>query len=164
MFDAFTRCVAVEINPGMLIGLRREAAAAKNVVIIEEDITSYLATAKLNDASCLLLAQNTLGTIEGAWKAVIMAIGGQLKEHNGHLVLSLFCSRALPTWGRRFYAAAAEMVGEEEHMDLENGIFMSRSGYVSEWFNQDELRYIERTIDRRALFQRSADEWVVNVY
>jgi len=62
--------ISIEINPGMLVELRKRTKMYKNAVAIKGDIQELSKLLKKLDVKnpVLMLTQNTLGTIEGIIK------------------------------------------------------------------------------------------------
>lgn len=140
--------ISIELNPGMLIELRKRSSLFQNSTVIQGDFTklSQLLEDQHVQKPVLLLLQNTLGTIEGVWKKVLSEIRKVAKERDGEVILSLFRKAALPTYGIKLYNSIQEMTGAPDvgKTDFTKGKFVSKTGYTSKWRSDDEIQEIKQ--------------------
>lgn len=70
-----------------------------------------------------------------------------MQRERGEVVISLFNQEALKSKGMEFYQSIAELAGEPdfEATDFDNGVFRSKTGYVSKWWTPQDREGI-RTI------------------
>lgn len=141
--------ISIELNPGMLSGLKARTAQHPNAIVIEGDIQNLSQLLKGQDMHnpVLLILQNTLGTIEGGYRKVLSEMKVVAKRYSGEVVVSLLRQEALKSWGvPSFYAKCREMVGEPdlEKTDLEKGLFVSKTGYTSKWWSAREVEELKR--------------------
>jgi len=139
--------ISVDINPDMLKELKRRTRMHMNASVIKGDIQELSKLLKKADIQnpVLLLIQNTLGTIEGDYKKVIAEIKTVAKKYKGEIIISLFRQESLKTWGIKMYSKIKKMVGEPDlqKIDFKRGIFISKTGYESKWWNLAEIKRIK---------------------
>lgn len=140
--------ISIDINPDMLSELKRRTKKHENTEVIDGDITklSILLQNKEVQRPVLLLLQNTLGTIEGDWKKVLFEMKKVAKERGGEIIISLFRQESLRSWGINLYSLISELVGEPdlEKTDVSKGLFVSKTGYTSKWWNKKEIENIKK--------------------
>ena len=109
--------ISIEINPNMIIELRKRTEKYKNAIAIEGDIqklSSFLEDKDIKNP-VLLLLQNTLGGIEGDYKKVLSEVKSTAKKYDGEVIISLFRKESLKDWGvRELYTKLREMTGEPD--------------------------------------------------
>jgi len=140
--------VAIEINPDMFEELRRRAQGFDNVSAIEGDILNLPALLKGQEVQnpVFLILQNTLGTIEGDYQELLKVVVEESRKRNGELVLGILRQPALGDWGLEFYASLQDMIGEidMEKTDAEAGILISKTGYVSKWWTDEDIEGLKK--------------------
>lgn len=140
--------ISIEINPNMLEELRKRTKEHENATIIMGDIQELQKLLEKADVKnpILLLIQNTLGTIEGDYKKVLSEMKAVANKYKGEIILSFFRQEALESWGIKMYSKIAEMTGEPdlEKTDFEKGLFVSKTGYTSKWWNSAEIEEIKK--------------------
>jgi SAM-dependent methyltransferase len=139
--------ISIELNPSMLIELKKRTKRYKNAIVIEGDICklSHLLKKANIQKPVLLLLQNTLGTIEGDYKKVLSEMKLIGKKYNGEIIISLFRQESLKNWGMKLYSKIKEMVGEPDlqKTNFKRGIFVSKTGYTSKWWNSKEINKLK---------------------
>lgn len=139
--------ISIELNPDMLGELKKRTEMYENASIIEGDIQELSKLLERADVQSpvLLLIQNTLGTIEGDYKKVLSEMKSVAQKYKGEIIISLFRQESLKDWGIKMYSKIQEMVGEPdlEKTDFEKGIFVSKTGYTSKWWNSAEIEEIK---------------------
>lgn len=135
--------ICVELNQDMLAELRARSESHRDVTVIDGDVQMLPHLLQGFDLASPVVAllQNTLGTIEGDERRVLGAMKQVAKGAGGDVVLSLFRQGALAGWGMEMYEQLAEMIGEPdpERSDVRAGLFVSRTGYVSKWWTDEEI-------------------------
>ena len=157
----FHRVIAVELDLKMSSELQKRFDNADDIHIVQDNMIRYLNNSPHEESCLYLIAQNTLGTIDGSKTDVLDAIGRKLINKKSHAVISLFKSSALPTWGSKFYNDIAEMSGPFGNIDTENSVYKSQSGYISHWFTDDEINSMERNLKRAVYEKVESTEWIV---
>lgn len=139
--------ISIELNPDMLLELKKRTKNYKNAIVIDGDIQKL--SDLLRDADIknpvLLLLQNTLGTIEGNYKNVLSEMKSIAKKYQGEVIISLFRKESLKDWGLKLYPKVKEITGESDFqkIDFNKGIFVTKSGNISKWWSPDEIRQIK---------------------
>lgn len=143
-----SQVIAIEIDSKMTEELKDRAEDLGDVLIIEGDILNLHALLTSLDINkpVFLLAQNTLGTIEGDWKAVLKITVEEAKKWNGEIILSFFRQAALRKWGFNMYKEIEDMVGEIdlEKTNVKKGLFVSKTGYISKWWTNKEIEEFKK--------------------
>ncbi len=139
--------VAIEINPNMYEELQRRAKGYSNVSVIVGDVanlTTILSGKLINDPIFIIL-ENTLGTIEGDYKTVLKEMKDNARYYNGDVILSLYRQKYLRSWGIKTYEYGKEMYGEPDlkKTDFEIGLFVSKTGYTSKWWTDEEIKELK---------------------
>jgi SAM-dependent methyltransferase len=139
--------ISIEINPDMIGELRKRTKMYKNAIVIEGDIQELSELLEKADVKnpVLLLLQNTLGTIEGDYKKVLSEMKSVAKKYKGEVIISLFHQESLKDWGVKLYTKIQEMIGRPDlqKTDFKRGIFVSKTGYKSKWWNSAEREEIK---------------------
>ncbi len=80
------------------------------------------------------------------WKAALKITVDEAKKRNGELILSFFRQPALGNWGLNMYEIIENMVGEidTEKTDSDKGLFVSKTGYVSKWWTDEEIEEFKK--------------------
>ena len=139
--------ISIDINPNMLRELKKRSEMYENASVIKGDIQNLSGLLKNADVKnpVLLLTQNTLGTIEGDYKKVLSEMKTVAEKYKGEIIISLFRQETLKNWGIELYSKIIEMIGEPdlEKTDFEKGLFVSKTGYTSKWWNSAEIEEIK---------------------
>lgn len=139
--------ISIEINPGMLVELRKRTKMYKKAVVIEGDIQELSKLLRKLDVKnpVLMLTQNTLGTIEGDYKKVLSEMKIVAKKYRGEIIISLLRQESLKSWGMKLYQEIKEMVGEPDLLktNFNKGLFVSKTGYESKWWSLAEIKGIK---------------------
>ena len=140
--------LAIEINPGMLEELRRRSMEYSNVKVMGGDMQNLLDLLESEEVKnpVLLLLQNTLGTIEGDYKKVLSEMKKVATRYRGEIIISLLRQEALKDFGMKFYTYISPMTGDLdlEKTELEKGLFISKTGYVSKWWTLSDIEEIRK--------------------
>jgi len=139
--------ISIDINPDMLRELKKRTEMYDDASVIEGNIQELSKLLERADVQrpVLLITQNTLGTIEGDYKKVLSEMKAVAQKYNGEIIISLFRQESLKDWGIKMYSKITEMIGEPdlEKMDFEKGLFVSKTGYTSKWWNSAEIEEIK---------------------
>jgi SAM-dependent methyltransferase len=145
--QAARNVVAIEINPNMYAELDRRAAKHPNAAAVQGDVLKLPELLANQDVEkpVFVVAQNSLGTLEGNSRAFLQTLAATARQHNGEIVLSLFRQPALPKWGLGMYERLDTMVGDfdPDESDLEKGYFVSKTGYRSKWWTDAEIEELK---------------------
>lgn len=139
--------ISIDINPDMIAELERRTKMYKNATAIVGDVQELSKLLEKADVKnpVLLLIQNTLGTIEGDYKKVLSEMKAVANKYKGEIIISLLRQEALKGWGMKMYSKISGMTGEPdlEKTDFEKGLFVSKTGYTSKWWNSAEIEKIK---------------------
>lgn len=160
--------IAIEIDRGMYKALVNNTKKFKNVQPILGDITKLMIILKNIelDHPVILLLENTLGSVVGNWKDIVKQIRETVEERGGELILSLYRKRALPDWGLMSYWYGKEMNGEPDmkKTDFDKGIFVSKTGYISKWWGDEDIELIKKRLKLRTIREIVKNEyWVMHL-
>lgn len=139
---------AIEIDKVMLKALRDRTKNFDNVRVISGDVNSLSSFVTGTDL-VLISLQNSLGTWIGDRDIAIKQIRKVLELSRGEIVISLLNQESLKDWGvDAIYAKIPEMVGEIDFgkTDFDQGLFVSKTGYLSKWWNREEVIEISKSI------------------
>lgn len=142
--------IGVEINHEMFEGLDDYCQMYTNVESIYGNmihLNDLFKGRSLNNVVVLLL-QNTLGVVEGDLGKVKKALKKFFKYRNGDLIVSVLKSERLSDFGLEFYDNIKEISGnyDASKSDLENGVFITDSGYQSKWWKKEEVESFSKEI------------------
>ncbi len=147
--------IAVEINDSMFSELQKRASQYPNVVAIKGDANnlSQLLNGFDIQSPVVLSLQNSLGTWEGEVQKAIDGMRRVAERGKGELIISLFKQEALESRGVDMYRAAEVLVGEVDldRTDFENGVFRSKTGYLSKWRTAKERQEIAKRLGGTSL-------------
>jgi SAM-dependent methyltransferase len=159
--------ISVEINPDMLPELNRRSSRFNNSIVVIGDMTKLSSLLEKRDVinPVLLLVQNTIGTIEGSPKKVLSEMKKVATKYKGEIIISFFRSESLKSWGLKLYSSSTlkVMVGESDMTknDFKKGLFVSKTGYTSQWRNKEEIEQIKSFFGAKVLHEIWTDEWCV---
>jgi ubiquinone/menaquinone biosynthesis C-methylase UbiE len=157
--------ISIECNPHMLVELKKRTKKYNNASVIEGDMQELAMLLENADIQnpVLLLMQNTLGTIEGDYKKVLSEMKTVAQKYKGEVIISFFRQEALKEWGIKFYSTVKRMVGEPdlEKTDFENGLFVSKTGYTSKWWNASEIEEIKNSFNGKAMKEVLTPNFVI---
>jgi ubiquinone/menaquinone biosynthesis C-methylase UbiE len=157
--------ISIEISPEMLHELTRRAEQYGNAKVIAGNMTKLSEILKNENVQkpVLLLLQNTLGTVEGDWKKVLHEMKKVAREKEGEIIISVFRQESLESWGIKMYSLVSGMTGEpdSEKTDFQRGIFFSKTGYASKWWNRREIEEMKRFLGGALVGERGSDEYCV---
>lgn len=139
--------ISIEINSAMLSELNKRTKKYNNAKLIEGDVQKLSELLEDKDVKnpVLLILENTLGTIEGDYEKVLLEMKKVAQKYNGEVVISIYRKESLGEWGiKELYFKEREMTGEPDlqKTDLEKGVFVSKTGYVSKWWSLEEITKI----------------------
>lgn len=167
IFEKIARnIISIEINPEMLLELKRRNSILNNAKTIEGDVSELSFLLKNQDVKkpVLLMVQNTIGVIEGGRdKKVLDGMKKIAKQNNGEIIISFCRAEALRTWGIKFYNSIKKMSGKPD-MDKTNfstGIFVSKTGYISKWRNKKEIEEIKKFFGGKILHEVWTDNFCI---
>ena len=159
------RLFCIDIDKNMYLSLRDKTCKYTNLFAIKGDITklSKVMNKIVLEKPILLLLQNTLGTIKGEWIDVLTEMKKIAKLNNGEIIISLYRQQALEKWGLMTYEHGIEMNGEPdlERTDLNRGLFISKTGYLSKWWTDKDIEYIKKYLGGKVVNEKSAFEYSV---
>lgn len=131
----------IEINPDMYWALKSKMAS--NSKVVNQDIFKFLADFSVSDEhrTIFIIAQNTLGTLEGDYSELLKLLKQQTRQGSFELILSFFNAPALNKEGVSIYKEIEKMVGkiDFEKTNFTDGVFVSTTGYTSKWWKEDEI-------------------------
>ena len=157
--------ISIEINPDMLVELKRRTKMYNNASVIEGNMQELSRLLEKSDVQnpVLLIIQNTLGTIEGDYKKVLSEMKTVAKRYKGEVILSFFRHEALKDWGIKLYSTIKEMVGEPdlEKTDLEKGLFISKTDYTAKWWTLAEIEEIKDFFDGKVVKEVLAPNFAI---
>jgi SAM-dependent methyltransferase len=144
------RITAIELNEEMYAALVANQKEHDNVVCLKNDATEiarYL-TLRTSASNLFLLCQNTLGVIEGNYRKMFGEIKEMSKTHRVEIIISIFNKEALRDYGTSLYGKLKEMVGtiDPEKTNHETGEFISRTGYYTKWWSEDEIDQVQKML------------------
>lgn len=141
--------VAIELNEDMFRELKARANAQGNSTAIFGDALDLGAILSSCDVRrpVLLLLQNTLAVFNNQSR-LLAEMSRFAREKKGEIIISLFKQEALERTGVPMYATLQGMVGEPdfEKINYKEGIFASKTGYVSKWWKPEEREEIVRAL------------------
>lgn len=149
--DKINAYKGIEINSDMYYGLKQMTSKYNNTCGIWGDmidLPQYFLNDPLVDCVVMLL-QNTLGTIEGEISDLEKGIKKFFKNRSGDLVISVLKAESLSTFGVEFYKAIKPICGEidYEKCDFEKGLFISKTGYTSQWWTKNQINDFLHKLD-----------------
>lgn len=147
--DICHHCYAIEINPSMYTGLEEIANQYDNVTPIHWDamqLQDIVTTYEIQNP-VLLIAQNTLGTIEWNREELLNEMRIYATKCGAQIILSFLDCSSLKGRGIELYTASKEMVWEIDHRrsNLDWWLFVSQSWYVSKRRTKQEIKNIVDT-------------------
>lgn len=149
---------AIELDDNMYNELHLKNKYVDNVICLHEDITKLKQYVKLdsNKKNVFLLCQNTLGVIEGDYNEMLENIREMSKDYHIEIIFSIFNKNALKSYGLELYKEIKKMVGDfdSSKSDLESGIFVSNTGYLSKWWSKNEMDQIIKSLNGSILSQK----------
>jgi ubiquinone/menaquinone biosynthesis C-methylase UbiE len=140
--------IFVEKNPSMFPYLENECKSYKNTRAVEGDIfdINFIASDyKVDSPIIVTLLQNTIGTVEYAYRKLLGEIRDLCVAYKGELIISFFRQEYLEQWGVSLYKNYFQkMVGEfdVEKSNFEKGLFVTKTEYTSKWRNAREIEEI----------------------
>lgn len=159
--------ISIEINPDMLPELKKRSLKFKNCRVIEGDMTKLSKILEKEDVTnpVLLLVQNTIGTIEGSSQKLLQEMKKVAEKYKGEIIISFFRAESLKSWGLKLYSedVARAIVGEidSKKTDINKGLFVSKTGYTSQWRNKKEIEQIKSFFGGKVLHETWTDKWCV---
>lgn len=163
--DYCDQAVGIEIDADMYGCLVSKMKHHDNVINLNNDITllkDYLVL-RNNTPNLFLLCQNTFGVIEGDYNKMFSDLRSLSKNKDSEIVLSVFNSDALQTFGIHLYNKLKEMVGKIDLINsrFENGLIMTQSGYTSKWWTERELEKIFTTYNFTIIKKRVSEVYTI---
>jgi len=137
----------------MFSELQKRASLYPNTTAVKgnaNDLSNILAGTDIASPVIACL-QNSIGTWEGDYKKALSEMGKVAKEKQGEVIISAWRQEGFKKNAIDFYNSISALVGEPdlERTDFENGIFRSKTGYVSKWWKPEERDEIARILGGR---------------
>ncbi|MCL6096708.1 MAG: class I SAM-dependent methyltransferase [Patescibacteria group bacterium] len=160
--------IAVEINDNMFLELQERATRYPNTTAIRgnaNDLSGLLDGQEVQTPVVLSL-QNSLGTWEGDSQEALSEMQKVAEKAKGEVIISVFRQEALENQGVNIYRSAKALVGEIdwEKTDFENGIFRSKTGYLSKWRTAQERNKIKKSLDGQIVNEITTPSfWILHV-
>lgn len=149
---------AIELDDNMYNELHLKHKYVDNVICIHDDITKLKQYVKLESSkkNIFLLCQNTLGVIDGDFNEMLENFREMSKDFHIEIIFSVFNENSLKSYGLGLYKVIQEMVGDIDpnKSDLEKGIFVSNTGYLSKWWSKNEIEQIIKSLNGSILSQK----------
>jgi SAM-dependent methyltransferase len=136
--------ISVELNGEMFAELQARSRKHPNCKAILgdlRDIGTILSNEQVSSPVFLLL-QNSIGTLANIKPHELLEdIKAVAEKYQGEFILSLFRSAALKNIGIPMYKTITDIIGEPDmkKTNFGKGTFVSRTGYVSRWWSEDEV-------------------------
>lgn len=145
--------IAVEINDSMFSELQKRAALYPNTIALKgnaNDLSNILEGTDIVSPVIVCL-QNSIGTWEGDYRKAIEEMGKVAREKQGEVIISAWRAEQFRDYAIDIYTALSPVVGtpDESQIDFENGIFRSKTGYVSKWWRPEERKEMEKLLGGR---------------
>lgn len=157
--------VAIEIDDDMFGELETSQKHIKNLTCLKEDITQLPSHVTLDHkgADLFLLCQNTLGVIEGDYRDLLIGLRELGEKKGAEIIISVFNQTALKDYGVSLYEKLKPMVGEIslDESRLHDGMFVSKSGYVSKWRSKDDMQIVAFTMGADIVSVQEANEYSI---
>ncbi len=145
--------IAVEINDNMFSELQKRARRHPNVIAIKGDANNLSNVLAGTDIVSPIIAclQNSLGTWEGDYQKALSEMGKVAKEKKGEVIISAWRGERFKEYAMDVYSAISGVVGvpDPEQSDFKNGIFRSKTGYISKWWSPSQREEMIRIIGGR---------------
>lgn len=147
--------VAVEINGSMFEELDKRCKEYTNVKAVKADANNLSEVLKSEDlvSPVLVCLQNSIGTWEGDYRKAISEMGKIAREKQGEVIISAWRGEQFKDYAIDIYTALSPVVGEPDptQSDFENGIFRSKTGYVSKWWSPAQREEILKILGGRKI-------------
>lgn len=134
----------------MFSELQRRAALYPNTTAIKgdaNDLSSILVGADII-SPVLVCLQNSIGTWEGDYRKALSEMGKVAKAKQGEVIISAWRGEQFKDYAIDIYTALSPVVGTPDptQTDFKNGIFRSKTGYLSKWWKPEERDEIARIL------------------
>lgn len=143
--------IGVEINPEMFSELEKRALNSEKMASIHQDILNINNVHfPIKNSKCVvLLLQNTLGTIEGNLNLFLDELKIFSHKNKVELVISVLKAESMKSLGLDFYKKIENICGEidVQKSDINNGVFVSQTGYESKWWKKKDIIKIISDLD-----------------
>lgn len=149
------RVIAVEIDNNLLGELQARTRKFPNCQVITGDGTYLSQLLKSEDVlrPVIVSAQNTLGPWNGDRNTLIDEMRKMAEPREGELIISLFCREAIQDWGIPMYDSISGLLGhyDPQRSNLEEGIYITDTGYESYWFSAGEREEMKKRLGGRVI-------------
>lgn len=144
------KIIAIEIDVKMLKVLHDKSKIYANVQVVQGDanqLDNLLRGMEISNPLVISL-QNSLGPWIGGWEAGVKQMRKFAEPKKGDILLSIWRQEASKELGIDFYNHIAELVGEPDlkNTKIESGLFISKTGYKSQWFTKDQRQEIREML------------------
>ncbi len=148
--------------------LEKEHKKNQGVLAIQGDANNLSQILERLDiqSPVILSLQNSLGTWEGNAIKAIRQMRKAAEREKGEVIISLLRQEALIKWGIDFYKSLEPLAGgvDLEKCDFENGIFRSKTGYLSRWRAQQKRKEIKtRLAGQKVAEILTSAFWILHV-
>ncbi|MDV7186091.1 hypothetical protein R3X25_02255 [Lutibacter sp. TH_r2] len=136
----------IEINKDMYTELEKRANNYPNTSSTLGNMLDLNKYFKLEIKNTLLiLAQNTIGTLEGNLIEILKEIKKFLKQNNAEMIISFFKAKAMNDFGKnKLFPSIKPMIGniDFKKSKLNEGRLVTNNGYTSIWREDEEINKI----------------------
>jgi len=137
----------------MFSELQKRATHYPNIVAVKGDANNLSQLLNGLDVQfpVVLSLQNSLGTWEGNYQKALSEIRKVAERKRGEVIISVWRQEGFKKHAIDFYNSISALVGEPdlEKTDFENGIFRSKTGFLSKWWKPEERKGIEKRLGGR---------------
>lgn len=144
------KVVAVEIDDNLEKTLVQCAKVLPNCEVVKGYANQLSDLVKDLDIPnpVVVSVQNCLGPWIGDRFAAVAEMRRVAERGKGEVIISLFRREAIKDWGLQMYDSVSGLLGEYDPRasDLENGIYITKTGYESYWFSKEEREEIKNRL------------------
>ena len=134
----------------MFSELQKRAALYPNTTAVKGNANDLSSILKDTDivSPVIVCLQNSIGTWEGDYRKALSEMGKVAKAKQGEVIISAWRAEKFKDYAIDIYTAVSPVVGvpDSTQSDFENGIFRSKTGYLSKWWKPEERDEIARIL------------------
>lgn len=161
----FKNYVGVEINLLMFNELNKRCMNFQNTQVFNTDISKLHNLNFKTGNNLFVLAQNTIGTIEGEHLKVLESLKNTISKIKGEVIISFFKAEAMNTFGKNeLFPELNKMIGDIdiENSNLKKGELITKTGYTSKWWLDDEIKELLSFLDMKLLDKIETSHYSIN--